>query len=139
MPGKGKAVERDYTPKEREAIAGGANTMGLSEEHVLKLIGERTLDVYLNDTAYWRNLPVRVWEYTIGGYQVIKKWLSYRESPILGRGLTMDEVRTVTEIARRIAAIILMEPELDANYQAVKQSSYAWPAASGADFTGHIE
>jgi hypothetical protein len=77
-----------------------------------------------------RNIPIRVWEYTIGGYQVIKKWLSYRERPILGRGLTMDEARTVTEIARRIAAIILMEPALDANYEAVRQSTYAWPAAT---------
>jgi hypothetical protein len=42
----------------------------------------------------------------------------------------MDEARTVTEIARRIAAIILMEPALDANYEAVRQSTYAWPAAT---------
>jgi hypothetical protein len=48
----------------------------------------------------------------------------------LGRGLTVDEVRLVTDSARRIAAIILMEPALDANYEAVKQSTYAWPAAT---------
>ena len=24
-------------------------------------------------------VPAAVWEYTIGGYQVLKKWLSYRE------------------------------------------------------------
>ena len=33
----------------------------------------------LNESAYWRNVPEKVWDYTIGGYQVIKKWLSYRE------------------------------------------------------------
>jgi hypothetical protein len=27
----------------------------------------------------WRNIPTKVWGYHIGGYQVIKKWLSYRE------------------------------------------------------------
>lgn len=85
MPGKGKAVERDYTAKEREAIAAGAIALGFSEEEILKLIGERTLDVYLNNLAYWKNIPVRVWEYTIGGYQVIKKWLSYRERSVLGQ------------------------------------------------------
>jgi type ISP restriction-modification system protein len=97
---------------------------------VITLLGDHTFDVYLNNFAYWRNIPLRVWEYTIGGYQVIKKWLSYRERPILGRGLTTDEVRTVTEIARRIAAIILMQPALNANYEAVKKSTYAWPAGT---------
>ena len=122
MPGKGKLLERDYAPKERESIAAGAARLGLSGERAFKLIGERTLDVHLNDLAYWENIPARVWEYTIGGYQVIKKWLSYREREILGRALKMDEARAVTDIARRIAAILLMEPELDANYEAVKKS-----------------
>jgi hypothetical protein len=45
----------------------------------------------------------------------------------------MDEARTVMEIARRIAAIILMESALNANYQAVRQSTYAWPAATAKD------
>ncbi len=31
-------------------------------------------------------------------------------------------------MARRIAAIVLMEPELDANYAAVKGAAYAWNA-----------
>ena len=29
-------------------------------------------------------MPANVWEYYIGGYQVIKKWLSYREQELLG-------------------------------------------------------
>ena len=80
--------------------------------------------MYLNSLAYWKNIPARVWEYTIGGYQVIKKWLSYREREILGRALKMDEARAVTDTARRVAAILLMEPALDANYQAVKAATY---------------
>ena len=32
-----------------------------------------------NDTAYWRNGPPKVWTYKLSGYQVLKKWLSYRE------------------------------------------------------------
>jgi len=32
--------------------------------------------------------------------------------------------------ARRIAAILLMEPELDANYEAVKKSTYPWKSSS---------
>jgi hypothetical protein len=71
-----------------------------------------------------------VWSYTIGGYQVMKKWLSYRERPLLGRDLTADEARYVTEMARRIAALLLLEPALDENYAAVKAETYEWPSAS---------
>ncbi|MGH7913091.1 MAG: hypothetical protein ACREPW_00375 [Candidatus Binataceae bacterium] len=38
----------------------------------------------------------------------------------------MDEARAVTDIARRIAAILLMEPELDANYVTVKKAVLDW-------------
>ena len=88
------------------------------------LLGESTLDVYLNAHAYWRSVPERVWEYTLGGYQVIKKWLSYREEPLLGRRLKIDEVREVSAMARRIAAILLLEPALDAHYAGVKQATF---------------
>ncbi len=70
----------------------------------------------------------KFFDYTIGGYQVIKKWLSYREKPLLGRPLTKHEVRYVQEMARRIAAILLLESALDANYQAVKANTCSWPS-----------
>lgn len=43
----------------------------------------------------------------------------YREHDILGRSLTSEEARQVTNIARRIAAILLLAPALDANYESV--------------------
>ena len=64
---------------------------------------------------------------TSAGYQVIHKWLSYREQPLLGRPLTPDEVEEVTHMARRLAAIVLMEPALNANYQDSKASLHPWP------------
>ena len=63
-------------------------------------------DVYLNDAAFWRDVPAAVWSYRLGGYQVLKKWLSYRERPILGRDLTPEEVQHFTDTARRIAALL---------------------------------
>ncbi len=81
------------------------------------------LDIYLNGIACWRNVPKAVWEYTIGGYQVIKKWLSYREKELLGRGLTPDEARYVTEMKRRIAALVALQPTLDQNYRLMSRGS----------------
>ena len=83
-------------------------------------------DVFLNETACWRNIPKEVWDYTIGGYQVIKKWLSYRELELLGRPLTSDEVREVTHMARRIAAPLLLSSDLDANYQRSRETAVTW-------------
>jgi hypothetical protein len=127
MPGKGKVITRDYTPEELAAIREGAGTLGLTPEQALEHLGETTCDIYLNESAYWQNIPAKVWGYYIGGYQVIKKWLSYREHNLLSRSLTMEEVREVTHMARGLAAIVLMEPALDANYQVVRNSCYPWP------------
>jgi hypothetical protein len=127
MPGKGRLVERDYTAEERAAIEAGAAELGTPPDDAFGCLGGMTCDIYLNDDAYWRNVPAKVWGYTIGGYQVVKKWLSYRERSILGRALTPEEARYVTEMARRIAAIVLLQPRLDANYRAVTQDVYSWP------------
>ena len=56
----------------------------------------------------------------------MKKRLSYRESPLLGRSLTNAEVHEVEAMARRIAAILLLEPTLDANYERAKAEAYPW-------------
>jgi len=128
MPAKGKLAERQYDDDEARAVEVEAKARGMSAKDMHLLLGDKTCDVYLNDAAYWRNIPVNVWEYYIGGYQVIKKWLSYREESILGRAIKPDEAREVMNMARRIAALILMQRDLDANYESVKGSAYAWPA-----------
>ena len=96
MPGRGRAVERAYTVDERAAMG-----------DALPALGDMTFDIYLNDGAFWCNIPAAVWHYCLGGYQVLKKWLSYRESDIVGRALKPEEVQYVSEVSRRISAIIL--------------------------------
>jgi len=112
------------------ALREGLSHLGLTYDQLTACLGGACYDVYLSDRAFWRCVPARVWTYIIGGYQVMKKWLSYRERGLLGRDLTADEARYVTEMARRIAAILLLEPALDANYERVKADTYAWPGGS---------
>ena len=95
MPGQGRTVKRDYTAAEREALGDAVSALG-----------DTTSDVHLNDNARWSNVPAAVWNYKLGGYQVLKKWLSYRESKVLGRSLLPEEVQHFTDTARRIAAIL---------------------------------
>ena len=126
MAGRGKVVERDYTHAEREALMSAGSLPALENANVLDLLGRGTRDVFINDKVFWRNVPEKVWDFTIGGYQVLKKWLSYRERPLLGRGLLSEEVDYVTEAARRLAAILLLGPALDENYRRVKEETYPW-------------
>ena len=96
MPGQGRVVERDYTADERAALG---DTTGV--------LGQTTFDIYLNGNAYWCNVPAAVWRYKLGGYQVLKKWLSYRERGVLGRAPVPEEVLYFAEVARRIGAIVI--------------------------------
>jgi hypothetical protein len=107
----------------------GLADLGLTYDELMACLGGACVDVFLNERAYWRCVPLRVWRYTIGGYQVMKKWLSYRERPLLGRDLRAQEARHVSDMARRIAALLLLEPALDANYAAVKADTYEWMTA----------
>ena len=95
MPGQGRIVERPFTPEERAALG-----------DALPVLGETTFDIHLNARAFWRNVPAAVWGYKLGGYQVLKKWLSYRERAILGRPLHPEEVQYFADTARRIGAIL---------------------------------
>ena len=100
MPGQGRVVERPFTPEERSAMG---------ESHAKLFPSDSTtLDIYLNDHTFWRNVPLPVWRYKLGGYQVLKKWLSYREQGVLGRPLRIEEVQHFTDMARRIAGILGM-------------------------------
>ena len=122
MPGKGRS---------RRSEVGGQLKAESGEQR--SEVGGQSLDVFLNANVYWRNIPQPVWEYTLGGYQVIKKWLSYREKPLLGRPLTVEETRYVTEMARRIAVLVGMAGELDGNYALSKT-----PAANSAGPQDHV-
>ena len=113
MPGQGRTVERACTAKEREALRAAPAAFGdgaapRASGNDGATPGGTTFDIYLNADAFWRNVPPAVWRYKLGGYQVLKKWLSYRERTVLGRALKPDEVLQFTEIARRIAAILAL-------------------------------
>ena len=122
MPGQGRVVKRAFTPAERAAMG-----------NALPALGGTTFDVYLNAHAYWRNVPAAVWNYRLGGYQVLKKWLSYRERTILARPLKPGEVQHVSDTARRIGSILLSSgPVFHAGYlTAQHQRKPVRPAGRG--------
>ncbi|HVA63980.1 MAG TPA: type ISP restriction/modification enzyme [Terriglobales bacterium] len=149
MPGRGRFKVRDFTTSEcaampvaaarRRAEPSGRLLLGIEATALSdhrerpesgveypqspEPLGIQTCDIFLNDVAYWANVPLWAWDFTVGGYQVMKKWLSYREASILGREITKLELREFRDIARRLVALLLLQPELDANYTAVADAA----------------
>ena len=63
-------------PADFEVSAGwghfGANQAVMPGQGKINRRGDM-VDVYLNDHAYWKDVPIEVWEYRLGGYQVLKR------------------------------------------------------------------
>jgi type ISP restriction-modification system protein len=104
--GKGRWKPRPFRTEELPAIDYG------------DAWGDQTGDLFLNDDAYFANVPELVWNYQLGGYPVLKKWLGYRQADRRdGNPLTDDERRWLRQIIQRIAALVALGPSLDALYQ----------------------
>ncbi len=68
--------------------------------------------VYVNKTQYFEPVPLELWEYQIGGYQVLAKWLKDRRE----RSLTLEEIKTYCRVVTAIRRTIALQEEIDALY-----------------------
>lgn len=87
--------------------------------------GSGTGDLYLNPDVFLGHVPEEIWRYELGGYPVLKKWLGYRQAARNeGRALTLQELDTLRGIIHRIAAVLVLRPQLNAAYE--KAAAHAW-------------
>jgi hypothetical protein len=70
--------------------------------------------VHINRTQFFRPVPPDVWEFRIGGYQVLDKYLKSRK----GRVLSLDEIEHLGAIADSLAFTIQQMARIDAAYRA---------------------
>ena len=69
--------------------------------------------ISINKTQSFAPVPEPVWNFHIGGYQVIDKYLKSRK----GRTLSLDEINHVGRIADALAFTIEQMAKIDAVYQ----------------------
>jgi predicted helicase len=93
------------------------------DEHYPAEFGGSTYDVLLNSNAHFTNVPKEIGDFSVGQYPVLRKWLSYRRVSNISRALTLTELLTFRDIARRVAAILLLAPDLDSNLMLIKSSA----------------
>jgi predicted helicase len=63
--------------------------------------------VYINESRYFDNVTAEVWNYNIGGYQVMEKYLKDR------KGRQMDDPAHYCKMATAIAKTIELQKEID--------------------------
>lgn len=69
--------------------------------------------VWINKTQFFKSVPQAVWEFRIGGYQVLDKYLKSRK----GRVLSLDEINHVGTVADSLAFTIEQMEKIDKAYQ----------------------
>jgi len=81
--------------------------------------------VYINEDQYFEGVSEDVWNYHIGGYQVLDKWLKDRKK----HRLTFDEIRHYCRIATALAKTIQIQTKLDELYPRLEKSTFIpWSA-----------
>jgi len=65
--------------------------------------------VWINKTQYFDNIPLDVWEFHVGGYQVCHKWLKDRK----GHTLSYDDIKHYQQIVGALAETITLMEQID--------------------------
>jgi predicted helicase len=69
--------------------------------------------IAINKTQFFKPVPEAVWEFHIGGYQVLDKYLKSRK----GRALSLDEINHVGAVADSLAFTIEQMARIDEAYR----------------------
>ena len=85
------------------------------EKHIYK---EHENRVYINNHQYFNGIKPEVWNYHIGGYQVLNKWLKDRKS----RMLSSEEIKKYCKIVTAISNTIIIQNKIDKMYPEVEKN-----------------
>lgn len=70
---------------------------------------EKLNRIIINEKQYFENTPVDVWEFNIGGYQVVKKWLEEN----INNNLSYSDIEYFKNILNSISETIKLMIEID--------------------------
>lgn len=74
--------------------------------------------VYINDSQYFAGIDSELWNYYIGGYQVLEKWLKDRKD----RTLTAEDIKHYCKMATALAKTITIQKQIDELYPEVEKN-----------------
>lgn len=83
------------------------------------IYGEPEKRIYINKDNYFDNIDKEVFEYQIGGYQVLSKWLKDRK----GRYLSLEEITTYSRIVTALRRTVETQQQIDEIYPEIEKLS----------------
>ena len=92
---------------------------GKGDSDIIKKVcyNEEDKTVYINDDKYFDNVTPQMWNYFIGGYKVMEKYLKVRV------GRQMDAPQHYTRLATSIALTIDIQKEIDILFPNIESSA----------------
>ncbi|MCD6385919.1 DNA methyltransferase, partial [Candidatus Sumerlaeota bacterium] len=79
---------------------------------------EENRRVFINKKQYFEGIAREVWEYRIGAYQVMEKYLKDRKKK--KRKLSLDEINHYIKVAKAIRLTINLQKQIDQVYKKAK-------------------
>lgn len=76
-------------------------------------------ELFINLTQYFSGAPRDVWEFCIGGYQVLDKYLKFRK----GRTLNFEEIEHFEKVTNILALTIQKMSKIDEIYKKIDQEN----------------
>jgi hypothetical protein len=73
--------------------------------------------VYINTTQRFGPIDKEVWEYQVGGYQVMSKWLNDRKN----RRLSVEDIKHYCKAAGAIGETIRVQRKIDRSYAGIEE------------------
>jgi len=73
--------------------------------------------VYINDQQYFEGVEPDIWNYYIGGYQVLDKWLKDRK----GRVLSSEDIKHYCRVVTSLAKTIDLQGDIDMLFEDVEK------------------
>ncbi|MBS3025849.1 MAG: N-6 DNA methylase [Dolichospermum sp. DET50] len=85
---------------------------GIEENQVSEVTYNSELQrVYINKASYFTDIPSHIWEFKIGGYQVLDKWLKDRKNA--NRKLSIEEINHYQKIVIALTETLRLMQEID--------------------------
>lgn len=123
MAEKGEALVALHLLKSKKLSKPIAHCESEGDNRVEKVTyDEKKKRVYFNRTQYFTGVTKEVWEYHIGGYQVVEKWLKDRKE----RVLSSKEVSHYCKIVTALAETIKVQEGLDGLFKEVEKDTLSF-------------
>jgi hypothetical protein len=69
----------------------------------------KTQRLFINARQFFEGVPPEVWDFRVGGYRVLEKWLAERK----GRRLEFDDQRQIARLVKLIGETLRLMAAID--------------------------